>query len=193
MSRKKVILRYLFSFFLIALGILVGIVIFSRWHFPIEETLNLMDLITLITTIFLAVYIPEVLDRKLQISRDKKELIEHRLEDLQTLYRRINVLVQSADVYSERDILMINNTLDICQHRLETISTLIGYSKFKYSFDKEMQEIISLSKEHRSTLWTDKIDENAELNLKNVQGQEEILYNKIDQQTCLLIFKLSEA
>ena len=193
MSRKKIILRYIFSFFLIALGIFVGIALYHRWHFPIEETLNLMDLITLITTVFLAVYIPEVLDRKLQISRDKKELIEHRLEDLQSLYRRINILMQSSDSYSERDIHVINNTLDICQHRLETITTLIKYSKMKSSFEKELQEITDLSKEHRALLWMENIDENTVTRLREVQSQEEVLYNAIDQQTCLLIFKFSEA
>lgn len=107
-----------------------------------------MDEGTLVVTIFLAVYIPEVLDQKLQIKRDKKDLIEKRIEELQALYRRINLIVQNEQVLHEKDFLVIKNILDLCHHKLETIITLLTYSNMSTSFNQDIKNLRKLSKSH---------------------------------------------
>ena len=72
-------MRYFLYFFLLGVGIITGIAIRHYSNVPLEETINLVDVATLVVTIFLAVYIPEVLDRKLQVQRDKKTLINNRI------------------------------------------------------------------------------------------------------------------
>jgi len=59
---------------------------------------------------------------------------------LQALYRKINLLVQQGDITEEK-ILVINNTLDLCSHRLETIITLLSALKVKAPFNKEIRQI----------------------------------------------------
>jgi len=173
--------------FLIAIGVIVGIAIRHYHNLPLAESINIVDLGTLVATVFLAVYIPAVLDREKQASRDKKALITSRIEDLQTLYRKINMLVQKE--IEEKDIENINNTLDVCQHRFGTIISLIKASNFKTKFTKEIEEIDKVSKEHAKLL--------LNLDIKgytsDVKKAEEVIYNKIDQKTSFLIFKTNGA
>lgn len=178
---------------LITIGIIIGIAIRHYYNIPIAETINMVDVGTLVVTIFLAVYIPEVLDRKLQIKRDKKDLIEKRIEELQVLYRRINLVVQSEEVLKAKDFLVIKNLSDISQHKLETIITLLNYSNMHTSFTKDIQKIKKLCKEHQVLLLSDNMEEEGFTYPDDISVKEELLYNKIDEITCLLIFKISEA
>ncbi len=68
----KHFLRYIIYTAFLCLGIIIGIAVNHYYQLPLAEAINIVDLATLVTTIFLAVYIPEVLDRKLEIQRDKK-------------------------------------------------------------------------------------------------------------------------
>lgn len=185
--KQVLILRFLFGLFLLGLGIIIGIAIRHYHDIPLAETINIIDVATLVTTIFLAVYIPEVLDRRLQVKRDKKELIEERVEELQAFYRKINLLVQQ-DSISAKDKISIRNTLDINQHKLETIITLLTVSEMKISFDKEINKIRKISQEHKELLWN--IDTEYTVEIKE---KEEMLYNQMDKETCLLVFKISDA
>lgn len=185
--KTKRVLRILLGLFLIALGIVIGIAIRHYYNIPLAETINIIDVAALVTTIFLAVYIPEVLDRQLQVKRDKKELITQRIEELQALYRRINHLVQQ-DEMTEKNMLTIDYTLDLCKHRLETIITLLTALQVKVPFDKEIRQLTKVCSEHRNLL-TDSSTKNSE----EMRQKEENLYNQIDKETCLLIFNISDA
>ncbi|WP_165025849.1 MULTISPECIES: hypothetical protein [unclassified Dysgonomonas] len=187
------ILKYSLYVFLIIIGIVIGLIVTHYHRFQTAEAINLIDLATLVTTIFLAVYIPEVLDRQLQVQKDKKDLIEKRIEELQAFYRRINLLVQQESK-SMKDNMSIRNTLDLCQYRLDTITTLLDFAKMKTSFENEIIEINDLCTQHRNLLSTSKLTtEEGFVYPDDIQEQEEVLYNKIDKATCLLVFKISEA
>lgn len=185
--KQEMVFRFLFGLFLVGLGVVIGIAIRHYHNVPLAETINVIDVATLVTTIFLAVYIPEVLDRRLQVKRDKKELIEERIEELQAFYRKINMLVQQ-DSISVKDKLSIRNTLDISQHKLETIITLLTVSEMNVSFEKEIKELRKKALEHKELLWNIDADYTAE-----IKEKEEQLYNLIDKDTCLLVLKISDA
>ncbi|MCC8154530.1 MAG: hypothetical protein LIP01_10130 [Tannerellaceae bacterium] len=76
MKDPKRFLKYFLYASLVLIGVVIGIAIRHYYHMPIEETINIVDLATLVTTIFLAVYIPEVLDQRSEVKKDKKELME---------------------------------------------------------------------------------------------------------------------
>lgn len=173
-------------------GIITGIIIHHYYKLPVSQEINIIDLATLVTTIFLAVYIPEVLDRKLQIKRDKKELIENRIVELQALYRKINMVVQDEESLGPKQILVIRNTLDIIRHRLNLIFSLLKYSNLSVSFEKDIDMLKNLSKEHKELLWTKEIEEGAYTYGEDIRQKEESIYNRIDEATSLLVFKLSE-
>lgn len=184
--KQTLLFRFLFGLFLVALGVVIGIAIRHYHNVPLAETINIIDVATLVTTIFLAVYIPEVLDRQLQIKKDKKELIEERIEEMQALYRKVNLLVQQ-DGNTEKDRLSIRNTLDVCQHKFDTIETLLAAAEMKTSFNKEIGIIRQFINEHKELLWNDPAYTAA------IKEKEEMLYNSIDKETCLLVFKISDA
>lgn len=187
------ILKYASFGFLLLIGFIIGMAYNSYKHIDEFETINIIDLATLLTTVFLAVYIPEVLDRQLQVKKDKKDLIEKRIDELQAFYRRINLLVQQESK-SSKDNMAIKNTLDLCQYKLETITTLLNIADLKISFDQDMKDIKKLCNAHKDLLSTVKlISEEGFTYSDDIQVEEEILYNKIDRATCLLVFKISEA
>lgn len=80
------LLRVFVYVVVLIIGIVIGIAIRHYHNIPLSDEINLVDLATLVATVFLAVYVPEVLDRKLQNTRDKKELLENRINELQTLF-----------------------------------------------------------------------------------------------------------
>lgn len=193
MKDSDLLLKYFLYFSLIIIGLVVGIAIRHYYNIPIAETINIVDLGTLVVTIFLAVYIPEVLDRKLQIKRDKKDLIEKRIEELQALYRRMNMVVQGEQLLKPKDFRVIKNTSDVTQHKLETIVTLLTYSNIHTSFAEDIKNIRELCDAHKDLLWSEDMEDEGFTYSEDVQEKEELLYNKIDEATCLLIFKISEA
>jgi hypothetical protein len=193
MKNSDKYLKYFLYVFLICLGILVGIAIHHYHNLPIAEAINIVDLATLVTTIFLAVYIPGVLDRKLQIRRDKKDLIEKRIVELQALYRKINLIIQNEEPLKVKDLLVIKNTLDVVQHRQSLIISLLRYANFSASFEKDIKKITALAKGHKELLLSGNMEEDTFLYSDDIQQKEELLYNQIDEATSLLIFKLSEA
>lgn len=192
MKKPDKLLKYLLYAVLLCIGVIAGIAIHRYYNLPISQEINIIDLATLVTTIFLAVYIPEVLDRKLQIRRDKKDLIEKRVEELQAFYRKINLLIQNEESLKPRDVLIIRNTLDIVQHRLELIFSLLRYSNLSPSFEKDIDLLKRLDEQHRALLQVGEIEDSAYTYGADIQQKEELLYNQIDEASSLLIFKLSE-
>lgn len=187
------VLKYFLYISLVLIGVVVGIAIRHYYNLPIAEAINIVDLATLVVTVFLAVYIPEVLDQKLQVKRDKKDLIEKRVEELQALYRKINLIVQNEEKMVPRDFLIIRNTLDVLQHKLDTIVTLLTYSNLHVSFASDITKIKELTEKHKRLLYSDSMEDEGFSYSETVEKEEELLYNKIDQTTSLLVFKLSDA
>ena len=203
--RSRHLKIFLYTAF-ICIGAIIGLVVSQYIKLPSTDTINIIDLATLVTTIFLAVYIPEVLDRKLQITRDKKELLEKRIMEIQALYRKANLLVQSDDSTSKNDLLTIKNSLDVAKGKLDIFTRLLSYSKLGASFDNDLRKIKALDKEHREILLqnpeqisdtsgSDKESHNGETfrYKEQIRISEEVLYNKLDEVTSLLIFKISDS
>ncbi|MCD7930545.1 MAG: hypothetical protein LUH15_03845 [Tannerellaceae bacterium] len=88
---------------------------------------------------------------------------------------------------------MVQNILDVVQHKLETLITLLTYAEMHTSFADEINTLRSLSKQHQELLWVQQEPKEDFTYPDDIQQREEKLYNKIDKATCLLIFKISEA
>lgn len=185
-------LKFFLYIALILIGVIIGIAIRHYYSLPIVDTINIVDVATLVATVFLAVYIPEVLDRKLQIKRDKKDLIEVRIVQLQSLYRKINLIVQSEEKMVSKDFLVIKNTLDIIDSKLDTIATLLTYANLQVSFTNDINNIKGLTSEHKKLLYSEQMQIEGFSYSENIVQKEETIHNKIDQLTSLLIFKLSD-
>ena len=174
------------------IGIIIGIAVRHYYHIPIVESLDIVDLATLITTVFLAVYIPVVLDRRLQVKKDKKELVEQRILELLALYRKVNIIVQSEEKIHTKEFLSLKNTLDTINFKLDTINTLLNVAHFETSFITEINLIKKLNKEHQELLFSPEEENDFFFYPPEIQEKEELLYGKTDKAACLLIFKISE-
>lgn len=187
-------MKYSFFFFSVCLGILIGIAIHQYTNIPLEETINIVDVATLIMTVFLAIYVPEVLDRKLQSRRDKKVLIENRIEEFQLLRRKINALVQDDSAMNEKHYLTIKNEIDVSLHKFDTIATFITYANFGMSFDADIAGITTLCHAHKQLLLIDTTAPHGTFAYSDdIRQREETLFNDIDKATGLLLFRIGDA
>lgn len=186
------ILKIFLYISLVIIGIIVGVTIRHLHNITVSEEVNLIDMATLVVTVFLAVYIPAVLDRKLQNSKRKQELLADHVNDYQGLLRRINMLVQGVDKHSVNDYLTIRNLLDIAQHKLKTFITLMRYANLKGDFEKQLNELKEMDRQHKELLWSDKMDEPGFSYSEEIESREEELYNRMDEAISILIFAISD-
>lgn len=191
--KKSRLFTYFTYGFILAIGIVVGIAIRHYHNIPLSGEINLIDLATLVVTVFLAVYIPEVLDHKLQNTRDKKLLLENRITEYQTLLKKVNALVQDDKKMNQKDYLVIRNTLDVAQHKLDTVVSLLSYANLQRSFEKEVTGLQALAKEHEDLLLADRIGDEGFSYPQETQDKEEMLYNELDKASSLLIFHISDS
>lgn len=190
-QRKDKILTWFLRIGLVIMGIAIGIAIRHYYNIPIVETINIVEVATLIVTILLAVYIPAVFDRQIQVKQDKKDLIENRIDDLQDFYRKINVLVQQGS-NSQKDVMLTKNILDIASNRLTTIIALLENLAVKSTFEKEIRALKALDKKHYELLINNDFTGDNFTYPPHVRDEEELLYNKLDRATSLLVFKISD-
>ncbi|MCD8186228.1 MAG: hypothetical protein LUD68_07185 [Rikenellaceae bacterium] len=152
--KTPLILRILLYAVLLAIGIIVGIAIQHYKNIPLSTEVNLIDLATLVVTVFLAVYIPEVLDQRLQNTQDKKKLIENRIAEYQGILRKINGTVQSDILLDEKTALVVKNNVDILQHKLATAVSLLSYANFKITFEREIDSLKALTDRYAEVIRT---------------------------------------
>lgn len=178
---------------LLLLGAVVGIALSHYRDIPLAEEINLIDLATLVATVFLAVYVPAVLDRRLQTLRDRKDILEDKISDYQALLRRINMLIQSSSVISVDTYLTIKNLMDISGNKLDTLVSLIKNSRLDNSLNQDIAKIKKMNNEHNKLLFIESENITNKQYPNQVREQEENLYNKLDEATSLLIFKISSS
>jgi hypothetical protein len=176
---------------LVAIGGVVGVAVAIYSDIPLVQEVNILDLATLVVTVFLAVYVPAVLDRRLQTQRDRKTLLEQRVDDYQSFMRRINILVQDGTAAPADAFTTIANLSDVATHRLETLASLVRNSRFKDALSRDVDAIRRLDTQH-SALLREGVHNSAGGFVSEVITAEQTLYNTIDEKTSLLIFKISD-
>ncbi|MCD7969004.1 MAG: hypothetical protein LUF87_01455 [Alistipes sp.] len=182
-------LKYLLYGTIFLLGTAAGIAIRHYYNIPMIESINIIDVATLIVTIFLAVYIPGVFDRQMEVRQDKKELIEHRIGDLQEQLRQVDRQVQRGQL-SEKERELLMNSLEVAANRFGTIITLFDYLGLDDTFTDDTSRIRDLLSSLCDLLNKARLrdgDYSGE-----VRREEERLYNEIDKQTSLLVFRISD-
>ncbi len=191
MKKSEKIFKVLLYLSLVIVGAVVGIALGHYGTMPLAEEINLIDLATLVATVFLAVYVPAVLDRRLQTMRDRKNILEDRISDYQALLRRINMLVQGSSIISPENYLSIKNLLDISCNKLDTLVSLIKNSNLDNSLNRDIAQIKKINNEHSELLCIEQANDVKLEYSSQVREQEEALYNKLDEATSLLIFKIN--
>jgi hypothetical protein len=98
---SKIIFNILICSCLITTGIVIGkCVNFS--FFKVDSNINLVDVLTIVTTIYAVWYVSKVLDKEKQDKRTEKDLILKRTEDIYNLISNMREKVLRGNVpYSE--------------------------------------------------------------------------------------------
>ena len=185
--------KFIIGFILVAVGVAIGIALNKYYNIPLDNKINIIDLATLLTTIFLAIYIPIFLDKHMQSRRYEKDVVIRKIEGLQSSIKSVNRIVtecvQKNAVSVSNSHLIINEFTSI-SNELETIITLIGHchdDKFK----AEIECIKSLRFQYRSIVTGGKFqDRNFKFSALTIKEQE-LIYSKFDKELCLLIFKVN--
>lgn len=189
-QKREKILRVFLIFSIFLLGIALGIALRHYYNIPLIEAINIVDVATLIVTVFLAVYIPGVFDKHLQEKQGEKEIIEHRLNELQGLYHSVNQQVQYGSE-SMKDVLKIDNILNLATNRIKVIMTLINYLDKDKALEEELHEIKNLHSRYEKLLMTSLPTEKNLLYPKEIRDVEEVIYNSLDKATSILVFKIN--
>lgn len=186
-------IRYLIALVLVAVGVAVGIAI-RHYHFiPLEDKINIVDLATLLVTIFLAIYIPAFLDKQMQNSRYEKDVIIRKIEALQSSFKEVNKLVTECvqkSAVSQTNCHLIINSFTSISNELESVITLIEHCHAK-KLDTELTELKTFRRDYKNLVTGGKFQQRNFKYSALTKKDEEVLYNKIDKAICMLIFKVN--
>jgi hypothetical protein len=177
---------------LVAIGGVVGFAMSIYSTIPLAQEVNILDLATLVVTVFLAVYVPAVLDRRLQTQRDRKTLLIQRVDDYQSFLRRINILVQDGNGAPSDVLTTVANLSDVASHRLETLASLVRNSRFREVLGGDIEKIKKLNLRHSVLLRDGAHSETGPGYVSDIIATEQTLYNELDEKASLLIFKISD-
>src|SRR5258706_6320244 len=93
---KKVIKIAIYSAFL-STGFVVG-KIFSVSYFSIDTKINIIDVLSILTTLFAAYVLSTVIDKEKEDHRTEKDLILKRIEDIYQLIEDTNLKLTASTV-----------------------------------------------------------------------------------------------
>lgn len=92
------------SFILTLIGFALGYGVYhyASYHPKLDSDLNLVDILTLLTTVFIAFYIPTALERSLSNKRFERELLIKKLESIREHFNAIDKIFYHS--YSNNSI-----------------------------------------------------------------------------------------
>lgn len=187
--------RILIVLIIFLLGALFGSsAIHYTKNIQFEDKLNVVDLATLLVTIFLAFYIPSILEKKLHNRRYEKETNIKKLEEIQGTIKDINIIVKecyrknSISKTNERLILSYFTTLS------NQIKTFINLVSICHSgcFIPEISNLRNARKNYKDCITGGGFQTKGYVFSSGVKNEEERLFQDFDKQICELIIKINK-
>src|SRR5690242_19245570 len=174
--------KYFLGLILVAAGIAIGLAIAHYYpSFPFEDRINAIELITLIVTIFLAVYIPIFLEKQMHSHRFEKDVIVRKIEGLQSTLRDVNRAVteclQKNTVSTDNSHSIINCFTSI-SNELDTLITLIELCHQR-KLDTDLNSIKNLRHDYKRTVTGGNFGRKAFKYTALTKKEEEVIYHKL--------------
>lgn len=175
-------------------GVIIGMG-FQHYYpfFDFEDKIDVVGLMTLIVTIFLAVYIPIFLEKNMHNKRSEKDVIIRKIEGLQRTIQSVNNTVDECmqkksissanSYYILRLFMTISNELDT----IIELTDLCRINKFKENFD----EIKSHRYQYRKIVTGGDFQKSDFKYTILDKKEEEKIYHQFDKALCVLIFKVN--
>jgi hypothetical protein len=187
-------IRYIIGIILVVVGVVIGMGLQHYYPlFSFEDKIDIVDLSTLLVTIFLAVYIPVFLERNMHNKRSEKDVIIRKIEALQGTIQTVNHLVGECvqkQAVSSANTYLLMGLFTTISNELDTViklTDLCGKDKFKDDFE----EIKSCRFQYR------KMVTGGGFQKKNFKytildkKEEEKIYHQFDKALCVLIFRVN--
>lgn len=179
---KKVIKPLLFSI----VGIIIGFVLAKMSlleNITISPEIPAFDIVTLIVTVLLAIYVAQILERDVQNNQVSKAMYIAKIEQNESILSSLN------DYLGQDTILLskINNILHRYRTTQNTIHTALKEKNKKGKFDNDCSSIESEAKELNKLLTMTPIDNSDESNITIREGVITYSNNRLTEiTTCLL-------
>ena len=175
-------------------GVLIGMGLNHYYPlFEFKDKIDIIQLSTLVVTIFLAVYVPLFLEWNMHNKRSEKDVIIQKIEALQVTIRTVNQKVSECiqkQTVSKANSYQLINLFTTISNELDTIITLTEYcenNKFKDDFEK----IKDYRYQYKKIVTGGKFQEKDFKYTILDKQEEEKIYHKFDKALCVLIFKVN--
>ncbi len=188
-------MKYLVGVLLLLIGIALGLGIDHYYPiFKFEEKINLIDLCTLLVTIFLAVYIPMFLEKNMHNKRYEKDVTIRRIEALQLNLKQVDKTVTECvqkNAVSNANAYLIINYFTNISNELDTLITFVEHCH-KKKFADNLNAINQLRHQYRTAVTGGNFQKKDFKYSALAKKEEELIYHKLDKELCMLIFKITE-
>jgi len=186
--------RFILGFILVVVGTAIGFAIAHYYPtFPFDDKINAVDLLTLLVTIFLAVYIPIFLEKQMHSHRFEKDVVVRKIEGLQSSLRDVNRTVTEClqkNTVSTGNSHAIVNSFTSISNELDTLITLIELCHQR-KLDMDLTSIKNLRHEYKRTVTGGNFGRKVFKYTALTKKEEEVIYHKLDKELCILIFKIN--
>lgn len=187
-------MKFVIGIILVLSGVAIGVGINHYYPtFPIEDKINLVDLTTLLITIFLAIYIPVFFEKHMHNKRYEKDVIIRKIEGLQSTMKDVNKFVTECvqkNAVSAANCHSIINCFTTISNELDTLITLMDHCH-KDKFKDEIVRIKSLRHQYKTTVTGGNFQRKNFKYPALTKKEEEVTYHKMDKELCMLIFKVN--
>lgn len=188
-------MRIVIGIVIALLGAAVGIAIGHYHGVPLEDKINIVDVVTLLATVFLAIYIPNFLEKYIQDRRSEKDVVIRKVEQLQNSFKEVNNLVnvcyQTGSVTQSHSQLIIGRFTTISTE-LDTTKTLLDYC-FPSKFTTELNNLITFRRRYKNIVTGGRFQQSNYKYDAVTKSEEERLFGSIDREICLMIIKINRA
>lgn len=183
-------------FIVFAIGCCLGAGVIHFWgsNFDLGDEINIVDLSSVLTTLFLAFYIPTVLEKNRDSKKFVKEIIIKRVDALQQNFDSISSSVSSCDTSipvvqdTKSDILgkftRISNDLKVLEQIFDEI-------KAKQIIKDYIGKINTLRRRYKNHVTGGRFDLNSFVYTGTAKIQESVLATEVTKELSFLILKIN--
>jgi hypothetical protein len=195
LSRNKSRIFYIGLFLVLAVPILMSNEFYRKHNYQFDEKINLVEIVTLIVTIILAIYIPAILEHKLNNDRFEKDTVIKKIETIQKSFNEINILVTecvAAGKVSPSNRTLIVTKFTSISNDIYSLQKLANLYKPGF-LSSEITDLTNLRGDYKKIVTGGDFDKVGFKYDPITKQREEVLRSKTDEQLCLLIFSINRA
>jgi hypothetical protein len=155
---NKSVIPFIFLIVIFFVGITIGIIIRDFPYLTLKKEISLGEVSSFILALFVAIYVPFILDKKINGKRIEKEILLNECKDLSKEIHELRLLVESSHL-KFKNIPKFNAEQIISRVRnIGNMLKLLIDDFFPYKEDKEIISILNTLKSNQYLYWENLTD-----------------------------------